>query len=83
MYHHIFAKIAMKEQLDVVDYRGYEVGKVNVSHTSFLILIQVLVHIKKTIAPKSINSKKIFIEINMKKNYYNIFFDHLQCISYQ
>lgn len=73
----------MKEQLDVVDYRGYEVGKVNVSHTSFLILIQVLVYIKKTIAPKSINSKKIFIEINMKKNYYNIFFDHLQCISYQ
>lgn len=79
----MFAKIAMKEQLDVVDYRGYEVGKVNVSHTSFLILIQVLVQIKKTIAPKSINSKKIFIEINMKKNYYNIFFDHLQCILYQ
>lgn len=70
----------MKEQLDVVDYRGYEVGKVNVSHTSFFILIQVLVHIKKTIAPKSINSKKNFIEINMKNN---IFFDHLQCISYQ
>lgn len=27
----IFAKIPMKEQLDVIDYRGYEVGKVNVS----------------------------------------------------
>lgn len=51
----IFAKIAMKEQLDVIDYRGYEVGKVNVSHSSFLILTQVPLHIKKTIAPKSIN----------------------------
>lgn len=46
----IFAKIAMKEQLDVIDYRGYEVGKVNVSHSSFLILTQVPLNIKKTIA---------------------------------
>lgn len=55
----IFAKIAMKEQLDVIDYRGYEVGKVNVSHSSFLILTQVPapLHIKKTIAPKSIDCK--------------------------
>lgn len=43
----IFAKIPMKEQLDVIDYRGYEVGKVNVSRASFLILIHVLVHLKK------------------------------------
>lgn len=45
----IFAKIPMKEQLDVIDYRGYEVGKVNVSHASFLILTNVPVHIKKNL----------------------------------
>lgn len=61
----IFAKIAMKEQLDVIDFRGYEVGKVNVSHTSFFLnsytnsclVSMLLLHIKKTIAPKSINFK--------------------------
>lgn len=65
----IFAKIPMKEQLDVIDYRGYEVGKVNVSHASFLILI-VLVHMYTLRKPLFLNLSKTndFIEINMKKN---------------
>lgn len=66
----IFAKIPMKEQLDVIDYRGYEVGKVNVSHASFLILMHVLVHMYTLRKPLFHNLSKTnyFIEINMKKN---------------
>lgn len=85
----IFAKIAMKEQLDVIDFRGYEVGKVNVSHASFLIHTPTRVWFqcccytlrKQLLLNLSISS--FFKENDMKKNYYNIFFDHLQGISYQ
>lgn len=75
----IFAKIAMKEQLDVIDFRGYEVGKVNVSHTSFLIHTPTRVWFqccyytlrKQLLLNLSIAS--FFKENDMKKNYHNIY----------